>query len=76
MTVASNIPRNAVPNAVQKKRASPITSAIPIPKIDDISGATNIAPMMTAGLLTSNPNAAIAAARVIITEKSVLAREL
>ena len=69
------MPRIVVPNEVQKNRKSPTTSASPIPKMADIKGATSIAPIMVAGLLSSNPNDAIAAARVIITVKSVPPRE-
>ena len=55
----SSAPRNNAESASRSKRSSPRIEAIPKPMMGDIKGATNIAPIITAGELTSSPRVAI-----------------
>jgi len=60
-------PRVMARSDTRSNRLSPWTTPSPTPITADISGATSMAPMITAGLSCSNPRAEITAARPIMT---------
>ena len=72
--IASSAPRSVALTASRNRRRSPCTTPKPNPMTACISGATSMAPMITAGLLSSKPSAAMAAARPLMTKKSTRGR--
>ncbi len=56
---ASSTPPNSAAKDLRNSPMSPRTSARETPKMGVISGETSIAPMTTAGLFSSSPNAAM-----------------
>ena len=56
---ASTAPRNKAVAEFRTRNESPVIDDMPIPMIGDMSGATNMAPMMTAGESVTNPSVAI-----------------
>ena len=72
--IARSIPRKVAFAARWINLASAWMIPKPIPTMAAISGATSIAPMITAGLFNNKPRAAIPAARAIMTKKSTLGR--
>ncbi len=67
---ARSAPRMSVPAAVRSSLSSPVTDARPSPMIGDMSGATSIAPMMTAAELVIKPDVAIAQDNTTSNRKS------
>jgi len=56
---ANTAPRNKAVAELRARNESPVMDAMPTPMIGDMRGATNIAPMMTAGESVINPRVAI-----------------
>ena len=59
MRIASTVPRTNTPTLTSRRLASESTRAAEVARIGVISGATSIAPMITATLLATRPRVAI-----------------
>ena len=72
MATARRAPLSVALAARRNNLASPRTIPRLNPKMAAMSGATSMAPMMTAGLFCRRPNVAMAADSDIMTKKSTL----
>jgi len=75
IVIESNAPLNKAENEFRASVEFPIIEASPKPMIGDINGATNIAPIMTAGESVINPRVAIALERITSRKKSNFGEE-
>lgn len=68
--IANKAPRNKAEIALRKSVVFPVMDASPIPIRGDIKGATNMAPMITAGEFVISPNVAMLHDRITSRKKS------